>query len=494
MSKGVFIGIDVGTSGVKTVAIDITGKMIGSHTEPLEMITPKPGWTEQNPDDWWLATKQSLKLVNKELSLQGEFEILSISLSGQMHSLVILDKNDIPIRNAILWNDGRTHEECIYITEKTGVELGKITGNPPLEGFTAPKILWVRNQEPSLFKKIHSILLPKDYIRFMLTGQKFTEPTDASGTLLYDINANKWSDSLCGKLDIDASLLPEIVKSDEIAGYLKSDVASEIGFKKDIPIVAGAADNACASLGAGVIESGSLMITVGTSGAVVAPCDTPLVDPKLRIHLMRHVLQNTWYQMGVVLSAGATLNWWDSVSGENGLETLLSQVSFNTNANDEILFLPYLTGERTPHANPKARGVFFGLHTGTTRGDLTRAVLQGVALALRDSLELMTNKNRFFDEAVIVGGGAKSSKWKKLISDTLQVPLKVTGPGEGAPLGASMLAASTSKDNFSDLEEVVNNWVHTLGTTEPDTDKSGYYSELHKRYQNLYDSIVSEFP
>ena len=492
MSKEVFIGIDIGTSGVKILVVEKNGNIIANHTEPLGIIIKKPGWAEQKPDDWWKATKKGLIFIVNSLKPKN-YEFLSIGLSGQMHSLVGLNIKDKPVYNAILWNDGRTHEECKFIKEQTGSMLGEITGNPPLEGFTAPKMLWLKKHEPKLYSKITTVMMPKDYVRFMLTGEKFAEPTDASGTLLYDIHKNKWSKKLGDILGIDISLFPKIINSTEIAGKLRGKIASELGLNKNIPVIAGGADNACASIGAGVIQEGSLMLTVGTSGAVVAPTKNPEYDPLLRVHLMRHVLENTWYKMGVILSAGATLDWWKKVSGDENFTNLIEESSTKLDPLNEVLFLPYLTGERTPYANPDARGVFFGLNAKTSRGDLTFAVLQGVALALKDSLNLISENKSDINQAVLVGGGAKSRKWQHIISDTLQLKLNLIGESEGASLGAAMLASCESKKYYNSLNEVIKEWVSIKGYIEPDYKKSNYYDDLHHKYKNLYLSLVSQF-
>ena len=491
MTKLAFIGIDVGTSGIKALAVDLQGNILASHNEHLNIIIQKPGWTEQNPLEWWAATIKSLKAISLSLKSQ-KIDFLSIGLSGQMHSLVILDKNDNSLDNAILWNDGRTTEECNFIKERSGENLGKITGNPALEGFTAPKIIWLKNNKPKLFSKIKHMMMPKDYIRFKLTGEKFSEPTDASGTLLYDIHKNKWSSTMSSILDIDVSLFPKIITSNDISGYLKKDVAEQTGLKNTIPIVAGGADNACASLGAGVLNEGSLMLTVGTSGAVVAPSTKPEFDPLLRVHLMRHVSPKTWYKMGVILSAGGALDWWSKISDVKNIQDLINEIPDNPKKKEDILFLPYITGERTPYANPKARGVFFGLNAKTSRADLTYSVLQGIALALRDSLNLISTKNKI-NNAVLVGGGAKSKKWQKIIADTLQLNIMLIGQSEGASLGAAMLASCYSKEYFNSINEVASNWISVKDKIEPNHNESDYYSELHSRYSNLYNSIKLEY-
>tara|TARA_Y100000590_G_scaffold420607_1_gene523478 strand:+ start:412 stop:1902 length:1491 start_codon:yes stop_codon:yes gene_type:complete len=492
LSKEAFLGIDIGTSGVKILVVEKTGNIIANHTEPLGIIIKKPGWAEQKPDDWWEATKNGLKFILNSLKPKN-YKISSIGLSGQMHSFVGLNSKDQPVYNAILWNDGRTHEECKFIKEQTGSMLGEITGNPPLEGFTAPKMLWLKKHEPKSYSKITTVMMPKDYVRFMLTGEKFAEPTDASGTLLYDIHKNKWSKKLGDVLGIDISLFPKIINSTAIAGKLRGKIASELGLNKNIPIIAGGADNACASIGAGIIQEGSLMLTVGTSGAVVAPTKNPEYDPMLRVHLMRHVLENTWYKMGVILSAGAALDWWKKVSGNENFRNLIEESSTKLDALNQILFLPYLTGERTPHANPNARGVFFGLNSKTSRGDLTFAVLQGIALALKDSLNLIYENKTNINQAVLVGGGAKSRKWQQIISDALQLKLNLIGESEGASLGAAMLASCESKKYYRSLNEVITEWISVKGYIEPDHKKSDYYDELHDKYKNLYLSLVTQF-
>ena len=307
-----------------------------------------------------------------------------------------------------------------------------------------------------------------------------------------DIHKNKLSSTMSSILYIDVSFFPKIITSNDISGYLKKDVAEQTGLKNTIPIVAGGADNACASLGAGVLNEGSLMLTVGTSGAVVAPSTKPEFDPLLRVHLMRHVSPKTWYKMGVILSAGGALDWWSKIFDSKNIQDLIEEIPDTPKNKDDILFLPYITGERTPYANPKARGVFFGLNAKTSRADLTYSVLQGIALALRDSLNLISTKNKI-NNAVLVGGGAKSKKWQKIIADTLQLNIMLIGQSEGASLGAAMLASCYSKEYFNSINEVASNWISVKDKIEPNHNESDYYSELHSRYSNLYNSIKSEY-
>ena len=490
MTQPVFIGIDVGTSSVKVIAVDPSGKLLATAASSLEITRPQPGWSEQNPEDWWIGSCLALRRC---IDIIGSPEILSIGLSGQMHSLVPLDKNGAVVRPAILWNDVRTIVEVESIRKKIGNDsLRRLTGNPALEGFTAPKLMWVRDNEPDCFNRFTQILLAKDYIRFRLTGELSTDPSDASGTLLFDVAGGNWSEEMCSSLGIDSRMLPPIIGSSNTAGSVTKKAASQTGIPAGVTVVTGGSDNACAAVGAGVVSPGNALITIGTSGAVVAVTDTAVSDAEMRVHSMCHALPSTWYLMGVVLSAGASLDWWRRTSGRADYNDLIREAEHVEVGSGGVTFLPYLNGERTPHADADARSVFLGMHAGIERGHMTRAVLEGVSYALKDSLELMNPLGVNPVRAVAVGGGAKSPVWLHILSDVLNLELRTVGPSEGAPLGAAMLAA-VGHGAFCSPGDAVESWLFDLETIEPDPSVLEQYAGGYDRYVSLYPLLKPVF-
>lgn len=496
-----YLGIDIGTTAVKALVVDDSGAVVGDADSPQELSVPQPGWSEQNPSDWWQGTVDAVRAACAQA---GVNHVASIGLSGQMHSSVLLDASDEILRPAILWNDVRTTAQCRFITEKLGQsELARFVGNPALEGFTAPKLLWVRDEEPHIFEKIRSVLLPKDYIRFLMTGEKAMEPSDAAGTLLFDIRQNRWSTGMLSALNLDSALLPPIVGSAEIAGRLTSNAATVLGLREGTPVVGGGADNAAASVGSGVVTNGTMQTSIGTSGAVVAPINQPRVDPGMRIHSFNHAVPDMWYLMGVVLSAGAALAWFRrALSGPDSApsprkqdpsyDELTSEAAGVPPGADGLTFLPYLTGERTPHADSNARGVFVGIHAGHERGHMLRAVMEGVTFALRDSLELMRGLNADAEEAVAVGGGARSPFWRQMQADVLGIPVVTVGPSGGAPYGAAILAA-VGAGGFTTVPEACQDWIKPIDRLEPNPETHDAYERAYKSYTNLYPRLKGHF-
>ena len=490
MNQSIFIGIDVGTSSIKVIAVSPEGRLLSTAISSMSMIVRRPGWSEQSPEDWWEGVCTGIKAVIAEI---GSPEVLGVGLSGQMHSLVALDGFDQVIRPSILWNDVRSSRESEYVREVVGDQnLRNTVGNPALEGFTATKLLWLKNNEPDNFDRISTVLLAKDYVRYRLTGEKVVEPSDASGTLLFDVFKIQWSEKVCELLQINKNVLPSIVESGEIVGGITPQAAKETGLSRGVPVVAGGADNACAATGAGATAAGDLLLTVGTSGAVVAPTSTPIVDTDMRIHLMRHCIPNTWYLMGVILSAGAALEWWRRSSGCRNFEELVAEAMGMDPGAGGVTFLPYLTGERTPHADANARGVFYGMHNQTSRGHMTRAVMEGVAFALRESVDLMDELDVGCVDAIAVGGGAKSMGWLQILSDVLNIPLRTVGPGEGAPLGAAMLAAS-GVGYFQSPKIAGENWLQNELNIDPDHLICEQYDVAYMRYKKLYFALRETF-
>ncbi len=490
-----YLGIDVGTTAVKALVVDDLGSVVGEAESPLEVSVPMPGWAEQDPSDWWQGTVEAVRAACAQAGIS---DVGSIGLSGQMHSSVLLDRADRVVRPAILWNDVRTTAQCRYITDRIGKGgLRRLVGNPALEGFTAPKLLWVRDEEPRLFDRAHTLLLPKDYVRLAMTGEKATEPSDAAGTLLFDVRRSCWSEEMITALQLDRAMLPPVRGSASVMGGLTPAAAEALGLGTGTPVVGGGADNAAAAVGSGVVGQGALQTSIGTSGAVVAPIERPRVDPGMRIHSFNHAVPDTWYLMGVVLSAGAALSWFRrALSGPEGTQPtydeLIAEASGTPPGSDGLTFLPYLTGERTPHADSNARGVFAGMHAGHERGHLVRAVLEGVTFALRDSLELMRRLRVDAEEAVAVGGGARSPVWRQMQADVLGVPVVTVAPSGGAPYGAAVLAAAGSGE-FASVEETCRAWLRPLDRIEPSPKVADAYGQAYERYRSLYPRLKGHF-
>ena len=490
-----YLGIDVGTTAIKALVVDESGSVVGDAESPQELSVPQPGWAEQNPSDWWMGT---IDAVRAACAQAGVSDVVAIGLSGQMHSSVLLDEADNVLRPAILWNDVRTTAQCRFITDKVGdAGLRQMVGNPALEGFTSPKLLWVRDKEPDVFDKVRTLLLAKDYIRLFMTGEKAMEPSDAAGTLLFDIVNSCWSEEMVGALELDPSILPPVVGSASISGRLTSDAADALGLKEGTPVVGGGADNAAASVGSSVVSEGTMQTSIGTSGAVVAPIGQPRVDPGMRIHSFNHAVPDMWYLMGVVLSAGAALGWFRrALLGTDGVglsyEELIAEAYAVPAGAEGLTFLPYLTGERTPHADSNARGVFVGLHSGHERGHLVRAVLEGVIFALRDSLELMRDLGVDATESVAVGGGARSAIWRQMQADVLAVPVVTVGPSGGAPYGAAVLAA-VGAGGFDSVSEACGAWVRPINRVSPRSGVADAYGEGYERYRRLYPRLKDHF-
>ncbi len=490
-----YLGIDVGTTAVKALVVGEDGNVLGEAESPLEVSVPSPGWSEQHPDDWWKGTVEAVRASAQAAGVQG---VRAIGLSGQMHSSVLLDENYRVVRPAILWNDVRTTDQCRSITERVGkTGLRRLVGNPALEGFTAPKLLWVREHEPQHFERTRKVLLPKDYVRFLMTGALATEPSDAAGTLLFDVKRGRWSEEMITGLQLDPAMLPPVFGSSEITGTLTDAVAETLGLKAGTPVVGGGADNAAASVGSGVVNPGTLQTSIGTSGAVVAPIDRPRVDTSMRIHSFNHAVESTWYLMGVTLSAGAALGWYRQTLAGPGsslpeYDEMIAEADSTEPGANGLTFLPYLTGERTPHADSNARGAFSGLNVAHRRGHLTRAIMEGVTFALRDSLELMRKLGVDATEVVAVGGGARSEAWRQMQSDVLGIPVVRVGPPGGAPYGAAVLAA-VGAGRFASVPEACESWLSHVDRVEPRSELAGPYDRAYSRFRQLYPRLKRHF-
>ena len=457
MSDAPLIGIDVGTSGVKGVAISPRGDVLAVAEEAYPLSTPQPGWSEQDPEDWWRATQALLARLPEG----------PVGFSGQMHGLVTLDEAQRPIRPAILWNDQRTAEECAEIEERVGLaRLIELTGNRALTGFTAPKLLWLRKHEPEAYGRIAHILLPKDYVRLRLEGELAIDAADASGTLLFDVENRRWSDEVLAALEIPREWLPPAYESTEVAG---------------------AGDQAAGALGVGIDAPGPLSVALGTSGVVFGVLPGYRADPEARLHTFCHAVPGTWHAMGVMLSAAGSLRWLRNVVGAEEA-TLVREAGTWEPGAEGLLFLPYLTGERTPHADPGARAAFAGLTVRHDRGALTRAVLEGVAYGLRDSLELLKELGFAASVGRVSGGGARSELWTEIVATVLGIPLERTAVDEGAAYGAALLAGVRA-GRFADAHEAVAECVRVTARVEPNAAWSSVYDEGYERFRALYPAI-----
>ena len=460
-AEPILVGLDVGTTGVKALALSPRGDVIARAEAGYPLSTPQPGWAEQDPEDWWRATRTALA----ELGVAPT----SIGLSGQMHGLVALDENDRVLRPAILWNDQRTAAECAEIEERVGLErLIELTGNRALTGFTAPKLLWLRRHEPQVYTYITRILLPKDYVRLRLTGEHLVDAADASGTLLFDVGRRRWSDDVIDALEVPRAWLPEVRESTEIAG---------------------AGDQAAAALGVGVSEGGPASVVLGTSGVVFGVLPAFQADPEARVHVFCHAVPGTWHAMGVMLSAAGSLGWYRRAFAPGAAhEELDGEAAAVPPGAEGVLFQPYLSGERTPHADPDARGAFVGLELRHGRGHLTRAVLEGVAYGLRDSLELLRALGVEPEVGRVSGGGARSRLWLRIVASVLGLPLETTAAEEGSAFGAALLAGI--RDGvFADAAEAVEACVRVRDTIEPDPAWSRVYEDGYGRYRGLYPAL-----
>jgi len=497
------IGIDVGTSGTKTVLFDVEGQVIASSTVEYPLYQPQNGWAEQDPNDWWNATKATLKKVISESGINS-CDIAGIGLSGQMHGLVMLDENNDVIRPSIIWCDGRTVKECAEITEKVGSErLIEITANPALTGFTASKILWVRNNEPENYKKCRRILLPKDYVRFKLTGEFATEVSDASGMQLLDIKNRCWSEEVLEKLEIDKTLLAKVYESPEVTGKITKAVSNLTGLAEGTIVVGGAGDNAAAAVGTGVVEDGKAFTTIGTSGVVYAHTSEMVIDKKGRVHTFCCAVPNKWHVMGVTQGAGLSLKWFRDNFCQDEIETaknmgvdpyyLMDKEAEKSPVGcDKLLYLPYLMGERTPHLDPNARGVFFGLSAMHQKRDMFRAIMEGVSYSLKDCLEVLKEMNVSVSDMAACGGGGTSNLWRQMLADLYNCPVKTIASKEGPALGVAILAG-VGAGIYESVEQGCKKVIKTDKEQQPISENIKKYMKFYPLYKNLYRSLKESF-
>jgi len=469
----VLVGLDVGTTGVKALTVSPEGDVLAQVEEAYALSTPQPGWAEQDPEEWWRAAASALEGLAVD-------DVAGIGLTGQMHGLVVLDERERVLRPAILWNDQRTGAECAEIEERLGLRrLVELTGNRALPGFTAPKLLWLRRHEPEVYKRIAYVLLPKDYVRLRLTGERAIDATDASGTLLFDVAGRRWSNDILAALEIPPEWLPPVAESPEVAGHTSDGV----------PVAAGAGDQAAGALGVGVDRPGPLSVVLGTSGVVFAALEAFRADPEGRLHSFCHAVPGAWHAMGVMLSAAGSLRWLrDAVAPGKSFETLTGEAEAWLPGAEGLVFLPYVAGERTPHADPNARGAFVGLSLRHDRGAFVRAVLEGVAFGLRDSLELLKELGVEPRVGRVSGGGARSDLWLRIVASVLGVPLERAVVEEGAAYGAALLGG-VAASVFADVHEAVAVCVRVRGRIDPEPEWADMYAHGYERFRALYPAL-----
>ncbi|MDG0965289.1 MAG: xylulokinase [Opitutales bacterium] len=495
-----YIGIDIGTSSVKALLIDSSGRVIKTTVPEYSFQTPKPLWAESDPLDWWEATKQAIKelLLNVQSS-----DIAGIGLTGQMHGMVAMNKEGAVLRPCIMWNDQRSHLECDEITERVGQKkILSITGNPVLPGFTAPKILWTQKNEPDLFDLIDKVLLPKDFIRYKLTGSFFSDVSDASGTSLLDVGKRTWSQEMFDCMGWPISWMPEVTESTEVSAKISTEAAMLTGLLEGTPVVAGGGDCAAQAVGSGIVEEGKISVTLGTSGVVFAQSDEYRVEPNGKLHAFCHAVPGKWHVMGVMLSAAGSFQWYknqfgmeeqriENEGGANAYETLTGEAQQVIAGSEGLFFLPYLSGERTPHPDPYARGCFIGMNLRHQKKHHTRAVLEGVSYGLNDSLSLMKELGIDPNEIILSGGGSRSALWKQMLADIFATPCAMVNALEGAAYGAAILAA-VGVGGFGSVQEACSTFIQKVETVDPGPDLETY-KRNYPIYKSLYPSLKAQF-
>lgn len=483
-----YIGVDLGTSAVKLLLMNEDGKIENIASREYPLYFPNPGWSEQNPQDWF---DQSMEGIKELLAGYPKEEVAGISFGGQMHGLVVLDEQDQVIRPAILWNDGRTGKETEYLNQVIGKErLSEYTANIAFAGFTAPKILWMKEHEPENFGKIRKIMLPKDYLAYRLSGSFCTDVSDASGMLLMDVKNRRWSEEMLKICGITEEMLPKLYESYEVVGTLKAEIAKDLGLSENVKVIAGAGDNAAAAVGTGTVGDGRCNISLGTSGTIFISSRNFGVDEHNALHSFAHADGN-YHLMGCMLSAASCNKWWS----EEILKTKdfkAEQEGIRRLGENHVFYLPYLMGERSPHNNPDARAMFIGMSMDTTREEMTQAVLEGVAFGLRDSLEVARSLGIQLERTKICGGGAKSPLWKKMIANIMNLKVDVIESEEGPALGAAMLAA-VGCGAYPDVETVAGKVVKVIDTIEPEADLVQKYEERYQEFRKIYPAVKELF-
>jgi xylulokinase len=472
-----YLGIDIGTSAVKAVLIDAEQQYISQASIPLTVSRPQELWSEQNPDDWWQATCSVIEKLTAEPALA---DVRAIGLTGQMHGATCIDNNNKPLRPAILWNDGRSYEEC-DILNKHPTDFKAVNGNTVMPGFTAPKLLWLKKQEPEVFKNIYKVLLPKDYIRLKLSGDYASDLSDASGTAWLDVGKRAWSEQLLTATDLTIEHMPKVYEGTEITGELKADLAHKWGMINKVKIIAGAGDNAAGAISLGITEPDRAMLSLGTSGVYFVPCTKFTPDPTKGFHTFCHCVPNKWHQMGVILSAASCLDWWRKITNMDE-EQLITEAEHNTLKNVP-LFLPYLSGERTPHNNPFAQGVFFGMTHNTNRPELTQAVLEGVAFAIANCQAVLKEVDTEVEQISVIGGGAKSKYWGQIMADVLNKLLAYHNESLLGPAFGAARLAMQENINIPEVTKII----------YPNTEKIDNYVIKLKKYCKIYQQLRQLF-
>ena len=489
----VFLGIDVSTTGSKALLINRDGDVLGSATNPHPLSTPRPLWSEQEPEDWWQAVSASVRQVLVQANISGE-AVSSIGLTGQMHGLVLLDEQTRTLRPAILWNDQRCASECDAIRASIGKQrLIQVTGNDALTGFTAPKILWVKNHEPEIFARARHVLLPKDFIRFKLTGALAMDKADGSGTLLFDVKDRNWSPQILDALGIPSEWMPPTFEGQEVTGQVNSQAALATGLRAGTPVVAGGGDQAAQAVGVGAVRPGILALTLGTSGVVFATTESCLIEPEGRLHSFCHALPNRWHLMGVMLSAAGSLQWYrDTLAPDTGFDELMTEATAAPPGSEGLIFLPYLSGERTPHPDPLARGAWVGLTIRHKRGHLTRSLLEGVAFGLKDCFELIQRAGlESIEQVRVSGGGAKSALWRQILADVLGTELVTVNTTEGAAYGAAILAG-VGHGAWPNVDTACSDLIKIVDRVSPE-ERAALYGPMHEQYKQLYPALKPSF-
>jgi len=497
------MGIDIGTSGTRALFIDEAGKLVASATAEHPLSLPAPGWAEQNPADWVATTHATIRRVLAEAGLKGS-DVRGIGLSGQMHGSVFLDAKDQVIRPAILWCDQRTSKQCDWITSKVGRDTLKAEiCNPVLTGFTAPKIVWLRDHEPANFERLRKVLLPKDYIRFVMTGEYVTEVSDASGTALLNVPERRWSDVVIGRIGLSNDMLPTVMESPEITGRISAAFAEATGLAEGTPVVGGGGDQAAGAVGNGIVEPGVVSSTVGTSGVVFAHLEEPATDPEMRTHTFCHAVPGKWHVMGVMLAAGGSLQWYRnrlcsdemsvaSLLGADPYMLIVSEAAEAPVGSEGLIFLPYLSGERTPYPNPNARGVFCGLSLRHDKRHLARAVMEGVCYGLRDSFEVIETMGVDITQVRASGGGARSEYWVRMQADVTGRAHSYINVDEGPAFGVALLAG-VGTGVWKTVPEACHATIQVKQTIEPDPDHVAFYNRGYLVYQSLYQKLEDTF-
>jgi len=489
-----FLGIDVSTTATKALLTDEDGEVAAVETSTYPFETPRPLWSEQSPVLWWQAAQKAIPGVLHKAGINGE-QVASVGLTGQMHGLVLLDKNGDVLRPAILWNDQRTGSQCDEIHRRLGKErLIQITGNVALTGFTAPKILWVAQNEPDIYTQAAHILLPKDYVRFKLTGEYATDVADAAGTVLMNLKHRAWSHEVLSALEIPVVWLPRLYEGPQITGSITSEAAACTGLKVGTLVVAGGGDQAAQAVGVGAVIPGVIALTVGTSGVVFATTPSPMIETEGRLHAFCHAVPGMWHFMGVMLSAAGSLQWYrDSLAPGMRFDELLNEAESVPAGSEGLLFLPYLSGERTPHPDPLARGAWIGLTVRHGRGHMTRALLEGVAYGLKDSFTLIQQTGLGeISQIRASGGGTKGALWRQILANVLQAELVTVNTTEGAAFGAALLAG-VGAGRWPDVPAACQAAVHLTGQTQPDPTQIEVYTRAFPIYQELYPALQSIF-